>query len=118
MYGLPADFDAQMFVGRTLSSATFAENVLHINFDEELTLTVLDSVVYRTSALAEEEVDSPPMSTTSLVSLVGQQVTSGQVANPRELILELDGGGYMRFVDATDMYESFIITVDGKETIV
>lgn len=118
MHGLPANFNAQMFVGKQLTSLTYAENLIHVNFDEELTLTVLDSISYRTDAQAVETVESSPLTTTRLVSLIGRHVTSGKVETPRELVLGLEGGGSMRFVDESDRYESFIIRGPGTEIIV
>lgn len=114
MFGLPADFDAQMFIGRTLSSVTFAENLINLHFDEELTVTVLGSISYRTAAEGEETVDTPPLATTTLPGLVGRVVVSCQVRSPRELVVGFDGGGSVRFVDDSDMYESF--TIRGADT--
>ncbi|MGB9377097.1 MAG: hypothetical protein WCB04_06240 [Mycobacteriales bacterium] len=118
MYGLPANFQPTIFEGRQLTSVTFAENVIHLNFDEELSVSVLDAVAYRNASDNDEMVDAPPLASTSLVSLVGQYVTAGRVESSRQLLLELEGGGWLRLTDNSEMYESFIITIDGKETIV
>lgn len=85
-------------------------------------MTALDSIIYRIATQAEEKVESPPfvdspLSSTSLVSLIGQEVTSGKVEPPGALVLGLEGG-LMRFVDHSEMYESFIITIGDTEIIV
>ena len=42
MYGLPANFDASLFVGRTLQLICFSANQIYLHFDTELMLTMKD----------------------------------------------------------------------------
>jgi hypothetical protein len=118
MYGLPSDFDPHIFVGRRLEAITFAENVIVLAFDEQLTVSVSGSVPYRGAADAELSVDTPPVPTTTLVTLVGGVVAATDLRSPRELILQFEGGASATLLDDSDDYESYLINTGTREIVV
>jgi hypothetical protein len=118
MYGFAMDFNPHVFVGRRLLSVSFAENLITLEFDGGLTVTVLNAVPYRSAPDSEYCVDSPPVSSSSLPSLVGRAVEAASMDPPRELMLELEGGGLINLVDDSESYESLVIRVDDREIIV
>lgn len=118
MYGLPDDFDPQTFEGRRFSSVTFAENLISLAFDEAVIVTVLGSVMYRSSPDADDHIDTPPVSHTSLPSLVGRTVAVCKVESPQQFILDLGGGAALTFRDDSQSFESLIIRIGDQEIIV
>lgn len=105
MYGIPQDFDSQdVFLGRRMSSVTFAENLISLVFDGDVVVTVFGSISYRETAAAEERNDQPPVSTSSLVAFIGQAVVTSKVDPPRRIILGLEGGGSLLLSDDSDIY--------------
>ncbi len=46
MYGLPDDFDAGAFVGRTLEQVCFTENQVTLHFDGMIDITVESAFVH------------------------------------------------------------------------
>lgn len=117
MNGIPSDFDSSVFVGLQLISVTFAENLVSLAFDHAVMVTVLGSVSYRDAKTGEQRTDRPPVSRTSLVSLVGRHVLACTAKSQRELVLELDGGEIV-LRDDSQRYESFIIRIDNEEIVV
>jgi hypothetical protein len=118
MYGLPTDFDPQVFVGRQLDRITFAVNVIVLAFSDQLTVSVLGSLPYRVAATIEPSVDRPPVSCTSLVSIAGRSVVAFDLKSRRELVLELEGGASITLIDDSDSYECFLIYNGAREIIV
>lgn len=118
MYGFDEDLDTSAFVGRTLSSVKFAENLIMLAFDEEVVVTVLGSVWYRLTADGPEEVDSPPVQASSLVLLIGGVVATCTRVSVRELLLQLDAGGSLRFYDDLPNYETYSIRTSNYEIFV
>lgn len=118
MYGLPSDFDPRMFLGRQLLSLTFAVNLIGLAFDEGVNVTVLGSVAYRHSLQSTVSIDSPPVTRTTLVRLVGDVVVASEARSRRELILRFERGGSVTLLDDSDEYESYVINEGDREIIV
>ncbi|HLQ15028.1 MAG TPA: hypothetical protein VK256_04125 [Candidatus Eisenbacteria bacterium] len=118
MYGLPNDFDPQIFVGRRLETVTFAVNVIVLAFGDQLTVTILGSLPYFPAGDVEIRVDRPPVSSTSLVSVVGRNVVAFDLKSPRELILEFEGRASITLLDDSDSYESYLIKTGKREIVV
>lgn len=118
MHGFPSDFDPNVFVGLRLSSVTYAENVIGLEFDPDALISVLGSVTYGASDKEDPVTDSPPVDRTELVKLLGRSVTAGSLQSKRELRLQLDGGGFITLLDDSEQYESFVIRISGTEIYV
>jgi hypothetical protein len=117
MNGIPHDFDPAVFVGHKLISVTFAENLINLTFDQAVMVTVLSSISYRDAKTGEQGTDQPPVSRTSLVSLLGQDVAASRVESKQQLVIELDDGELV-LRDDSQRYESFIIRVHDREIVV
>lgn len=118
MYGLPSDFDPQIFVGRELESITYAVNVIVLSFSDQLIVSVAGAVPYRIGKDAEPSSDRPPAGRTKLVSLVGRSVQTFDLKSPRELVLGLGGEACVTLLDDADNYECYQISTREREIIV
>jgi hypothetical protein len=118
MYGLPRDFDPQIFVGRELETITYAVNVIVLAFAERLTVSVSGSLPYRTGPGVNPAVDRPPVPHTELVGLVGRTVVGTQLRSSRELVLDLEGGGFVTLLDDSETYECYLINTGDREIVV
>ncbi len=119
MYGLPNNFDPQIFVGRQLETVTYAVNVIVLAFADGLTVSVSGSLPYRVAGDAGVgEVDRPPVLRTGLVVLVGRTVLAFDLKSPRELSLRFKGGGSITLLDDADTYECYLISTGDREIIV
>lgn len=116
MYGFPPDFDPAVLVGSTLQVVSHAQNLVGLDFGE-IRVTAYGSVWYRTSTGGEEHVDTPPVTGTELVALVGRTVTSAELTSPRRLDLQLDEGS-VTLLDDSDDYESFTLRGGGLDLVV
>ncbi|MDQ6745607.1 MAG: hypothetical protein M3Z27_06300 [Actinomycetota bacterium] len=135
MYGLPTDFDPQIFVGRELETVTYAAGVIVLSFAAPLGVTgtlaarvaaqsppisvsVSGSLPYRANGEADLAVDQQPVVQTSLVSLIGRAVFAFELKSPRELVLAFEGGGCLTLLDDCDRYEAYTINTGDREIYV
>ena len=118
MYGLPDDFDPNIFVERQLESVTYGVNVIVLAFANRLTVSISGSLPYSVDEHAEVRVDRPPVLSTVFVSLVGRIVRSFDLKSPRELILKFEGGGSVTLLDDEEMYECYLINTGEREIVV
>jgi len=114
MYGLPADFDPDVFVGRRLEYVTYGENVIGLNFGDDLTVSVYGPVRYQESAGAPATTERPSVAQTRLVAAVGQLVEATDLRSPKELILRLENGATVTLLDDSNEFESFLLEVAGR----
>jgi hypothetical protein len=96
MYGIPSDFDPRVFVGRTLISVTFAENLIAFNFDDGVLVTAEGEVEYVVGAGEPAISEWPPIYyglpwRSGLAVLVGRAVVSCSVASGKVLHIFLSG---------------------------
>lgn len=128
MHGLPKDFDVSIFVGKTLVSLHFYEFSISMNFEDRekhpLELTRVDCVLLtlessyshqRSEDKLEVRIDIPTQQST-LLELVRRSVRAASAEFPGTLVLEFQGGHVLKCYDDTNMYESYHIRHDGKET--
>jgi hypothetical protein len=118
MYGLPADFDASIFIGRELVQVSFTTNTVHLVFDGDIAITVESSFVLQHSPGTEAVKQAPPVESSSLMALVGRQVRSAHADTDGTLTLRFDGGGTLACLDDSKDYESYHIRLLGKEIVV
>jgi len=115
VHGLPKDFDASVFVGGSLETVTFAANAIHLAFDNGNSVTAQMHLRYRGSSEAAYRDDVLPVSSSSLMSLVGQRVVTATTHSRGDLTLEFDAGGTLQVQDDSEHYESYTLkTPDGE----
>lgn len=116
VYGLPADFDYSIFVGRTVEQVCFMENMVSLAFDERVHINIESSYSLQPSEHdAEVVVDIPPQES-NLMQLAGQVVDSAHAEGRGTLILRFQGGHVFKCFDDQPMYESYHIVNKGVET--
>ena len=110
MYGLPKDLDLSFFVGKRLDTVTFAEFVIHFNFDNKVRITLesefqhqLDQDVKRGHVGV---VQSVPVTHSTLMQLVGHSVVSAAAEEEGTLALVFDDGQVLRCFEQDVPYES------------
>lgn len=118
MYGLPSDFDPQIFVGRELETITYGVNVIVLVFDDRLTVSISGSLSYSVADGADIAVDRVPVSHTSLVRLAGRRVEKFDLRSPQELVLRFEGGGHVTLLDDSELYECYLINNGDDEIVV
>jgi hypothetical protein len=119
MYGLPEDFDATGFVGKTVEYVSFSSNNIYIFFEENLSLTIEGSFEH---LLPEESTNgiqmSVPVCCSCLMRLIGHEVIKVKTDQPCKLTLVFDDHQELRCIDDSNMYESFRIEYFGRDIIV
>lgn len=118
MHGLPATFDATVFVGSTLDSVTFAVNVIHLAFDSGLSISVNARVCYRAEVAQVTLVDELPVRESRLMLLIGKAVSGAACDTNGFLTLELEDGGLIQVTDELSNFESYSITTPDGEIFV
>ncbi len=119
MYGLPKDFNASFFVGRTLEHVTFRQYAVDLGFDEHVSITVESSLQHQLSLDdVESEVQSIPLSHSRLMQLAGRGVTDVKGEVDGTLLLVFDNRHVLRIFDDRPNYESYSIRNGEQEIIV
>jgi hypothetical protein len=117
MYGLPSDFDPDVFVGRELENVTFAQNLIVLRFTG-ISVNLEGTVPYKVSPSSDEQYESPPVVQSSLVGAVGRTVEATELKSPKELVLRLSNGFEVVLLDDSDQYESYLISFGEREIVV
>ncbi len=118
MYGLPADFDATIFIGRELEQVSFTVNTVRLAFADDVAITMESSFAFQAPGTEELVRQAPPVQASALMVLVGRKVCAARAENNGTLRLEFTAGGTLLCLDDSPQYESYHIWVGGKETIV
>jgi hypothetical protein len=114
MYGLPADFDHGVFVGRRLEYVTYGEHVIGLNFGDGLTVSVYGAVRYQETRDAPATTERSLVAETRLVAAVGQLVNATDLRSPNVLILRLENGATVTLLDDSNEFESYLLEVSGR----
>jgi len=117
LYGLPDDFDVTFFVGRRLEMVCFNENQVYLHFDRRVSLVIESSFEYCFDG-QERSVDSMPVRSSDLMSLLGATVVRASATTDGTLSLELEGGRRITCFDTSTAYESYQIKNEDQITIV
>ena len=89
MYGLPADFDGKMLLGRTLEQVCFSANQIALHFDGDVSIVVEGELLHQGPNLSPNGPSQVPIQTSNLMQLVENAVT--------EVIAEKNGTLYLSF---------------------
>lgn len=118
MYGLPATFDASVLVGKELDEVCFTVNTITFSFKEDVLITVMGSFIHRDKQSTTINKQSVPVSSSSLMSLVGKAVQLAEARQDGTLSLHFEAGHTLVLLDDSQEYESYIIRIGDEETIV
>ena len=120
MYGLPKDIDLSFFVGKTLNVVSFATNVIHLDFDGGVKISLESSFQHQQKSDVEHTQIGTIQSvyliqTSSLMQLANHTVVSAIGTEDGTLTLTFDHGHVLKCLDAPNGYESYNFT-DGERT--
>ena len=116
MHGLPQDFDPSIFVNKTLNQISFTTNTVNFIFDENLSVTALESFSYSIKQ-TKEEIVSFPVKDSKIVKFLEKSVENATKKDRGTLSLYFQCDWRIRFFDNTPNYESYHIW-DGKREII
>jgi hypothetical protein len=118
MYGLPANFNAELFQGKTLLQVCIGAHELILNFDEGLSVTITSSVEFKRSDGSSQYCDDFCASASTVSSLVNKKVITAEAEAPRALKLKFENGEGLSIVDDSKEFESYTINYRGKTIVV
>ena len=117
MHGLPEDFDPRAFMGAELSQLCISVNTTSLSFDGHRGITLLGSFAYRARE-GDLSTYSVPEGSESLLRLPGKTVVAATVESGCDLRLVFDDGQVIVCLDDSTAYESYSLSIDGREIFV
>lgn len=118
MYGLPADFDSRIFVGRTLELVCFAAYHFNFHFDQDIGVQVGGEYSLQMKPVSEPDIIEVPEFHPGLTKLLEQTVIHASATRDGTLILRFSGGAVFTCYDRTPGYESYDIYIGDRHIIV
>jgi hypothetical protein len=118
MYGLPADFDASIFVGKRLESVCFYEFSVGFSFDPEAYVQTEWGFNYSVGPNEPSHFQAIPATDSGAIRLLGFTITAGEAHPDGTLTLVFDDGSVLQFLDSGPQYESYQIKLGDREIIV
>jgi len=118
VYGLPADFEPALFLGRELEQVSFTANTVHLIFEGDASITILGTFEVRLVQGAASVRQTPPLEQSNLMGLVGRRVVSAHRAGAGTIALAFEEGGALLCLDESTQYESYTIRIGGREIVV
>ncbi|HEX5278675.1 MAG TPA: DUF6188 family protein [Micropepsaceae bacterium] len=118
MYGLPADFDGRIFVGRTLEVVSFFVNQMILRFDQDISVRLEGEYSLQLDSGSEPEIIEVPEFHPELTKLLEQTVSNASSAKDGTLKIQFSGGAIFTCYDRTPGYESYEIDIGDRRIIV
>lgn len=119
MHGLPSNFDPLVFVGRIMEQLSFSRNTICLSFEGSLSVTVEGTFEHQVTAdTADVDAGEPPLGVSRLMQLVGEPVVAASVEGAGTLDLRFANGQVFRCLDDSSTYESYRISISGREIVV
>lgn len=117
MNGLPDDFDAGIFVGKTIERICIREVSAEVTFDDQTAITAFGQVTLNGVTIWVDRT-GPDRRPSDLFPFLGQTIRSARVEDQSTLALTFDGSAVLRFVEDTDMYECYHLNLPDRRIIV
>ncbi len=108
-------FEPSRVDGRELETVRFASNLATLQLSGGPLLTVLGAVTVSIGDRASPGQEAPPWDKTHLPSLIGQRIDSAATDEAGRLIVRFRDGSTLEFAPDDSGYESFIVSIDGRE---
>jgi hypothetical protein len=116
MYTFPSEFDANALVGRTLEMICFNANQIYFHFGRHDIVCAESEFRYGRPGAASELAAIPvPSPESDLMKVIEQEIVSASVSDGHILILRFDGGAVLEFRDVWGTYESYSVTLGGRQ---
>ncbi|HEY7533984.1 MAG TPA: DUF6188 family protein, partial [Nitrospiraceae bacterium] len=110
MHGLPADFDGNMLIGRTLEQVCFNLNQIALHFDNDVSIVVESGYSFQDSqSPASSQVLEVPITQSELMRLLSRSIAQVSGATDGTLTLRFDNGNTLTIYDTSKEYESYQI---------
>jgi len=120
MGGLPADFDASFLNGLQLESIVFHQYIMHLNFSNDITISIESAFSYSKNKQKTKPIRIPPDEKTDVMMLVGKRIVgaAGGPGGTLRLVFE-NGHEFICHVNSGEpKYDSYAISRGKDETIV
>lgn len=118
MYGLPANFDSRIFVGRTLEEIYFAAYHFVLQFDQHIGVQVHGEYSLQIDPGLEPDIIDVPEFHPQLTKLLEQTVNNATATREGTLTLQFSNGAVFTCYDRTPGYESYEIFIGDRHLIV
>ena len=118
MCGLPSDFDASIFVGRTLEQVSFSANTIDFSFGRDLSITIEGSFTHKTLDDEDPQKERVPVMYSKLMRLTQKSVRFAEAVREGLLILSFEDGQVLSCFDDSPNYESYRISHGDVEHII
>jgi len=113
MYGLPPNFDATGFIGKTLDLLVVGKWQLTLRFSEDCTINIEGKI-----AVNSEAPIYLPNSLAAAYQLINQVVDSASGTEDGTLTLHFGNGSTLRVFDSQEKFESYNFNMNGEGLIV
>jgi hypothetical protein len=118
MYGLSRDIDLRFFNGKALLQVCFGANELILNFDGDVSVTVMSLLGCMGSGGSIQQHEDFRQAAPAVLVLLNQTILSAEGEEAGTLVLKFDGGGTLAIYDDSKNYESYTINNGGKLIVV
>jgi hypothetical protein len=117
MYGLPQDIDLSFFSGKELIQVAIGLFNVQLHFEGSVSVSVEHRIEHTSeeSTLFWEQEVTPPVSTSSLLNLIGSNVTLASAVPDGTLTLQFSNGDTVRVFDQED--EAYTVH-NGNQTFI
>lgn len=111
MYKFPFGFDGAFLVGRTLELVCFSANQVYLHFDNHVKIVIESAFSYRrhNSGKTTECVCEVPVSSSDLMQLLEQKVTTVHADRDGNLTLAFANGDIVKCLATLPNYECYHI---------
>jgi hypothetical protein len=116
MYKFPEDFDAAVFVGRTLEMVCVNANQVYFHFNDDLMICAESAFWFERQDNSFSDVKIP-LDQLEVLQLLERDVARAQIKKGDVLTVTFDNGASLRF-DPTPGYESYRVVVLGKDIFI
>jgi hypothetical protein len=113
MFGLPENFDANGFIGKTLEIVTFGQYNTSLTFSDGYLVDIEGKISINSGA----PVDLPD-SLPQLYPLINHTIQRAQASANGTLTLIFENETALHILDSNDHFESYQLTLGSKELIV
>jgi hypothetical protein len=119
MYGFPRDIDLSFFCGKELIQVSVGIYDVQLHFHESVSLSIQNRIEHTSKGIITvwEQEETPPISASSLLTLLGSCVVSAHGVSDGTLTLQFANGDIVKVFDA-EGYESYQINNNGELIIV
>lgn len=119
MYGLPRDIDLSFFCEKELIQVSVGLYDVQLHFHDSVSLSVQSRIEHTSKGILTfwEQEETPPISASSLLTLLSSHVVSAHGIPDGTLILQFSNGDIVKVFDS-EGYEAYQINNKGQHIIV